>query len=86
MHKPTPKRSRESAQVAWFLIELAVYAVFVFAYYFLVLHFLGAWLKGLFDHHRAGYAAVALALMVAQGIMLELLTGWLFSRVRGKAK
>jgi hypothetical protein len=79
-------RSRESAQVIWFLIEVGVYAVFVFAYYFLVLHFLGSWLKGLFKQHRAVYAVTALALIIAQGVLLEFLTAWLFTRIRGKAK
>ena len=86
MHKPTPNRSRESAQVIWFLLEVVAYAAFVFVYYFLVLHFLGAWLKGLFDQHRAVYAVVALALIIAQGVLLEFLTAWLFTRIRGKAK
>ena len=33
-----------------FLIELVVYAVLVFGYFFLVLHFLGGWLHRLFEH------------------------------------
>jgi hypothetical protein len=86
MHKPIFNRSKEGAYAIWLLIEIVVYAIFVFAYYFLVLHFLGNWLKGLFDHHRAAYAVVALALMIAQGALLELLTAWLFARVRPKGK
>ena len=43
-------------------MELAVYAVFVFAYFFLVLHFLGGWLKHIFDQNKTLYAFVALAL------------------------
>ena len=43
-----------------FVIELAVYALFVFAYFMVVLHFLGGWLRDLFDHHRTGYAFAAL--------------------------
>jgi hypothetical protein len=86
MHTPKSAHTKENAYVMWFLIELVVYAVVVVAYYFLVLHFLGGWLKGLFDAHRLEYAATALALMVAQGIGLELLTGWFFTKIRGKAK
>lgn len=78
--------SQRGARVAALLIEIIVYAVFVLAYYFLVLNFLGAWLKELFDEHRAEYAVVALVLMIAQGALLELLTGWLFSRMRAKKK
>ena len=72
------------ANVVWFLIEVVVYAAFVFAYYFLVLHFLGGWLKRLFDENRAAYAATSLTLMVGQGLGLVLLTNWLFKFIRGK--
>ncbi len=74
----------ETARPRWFLIELVVYAVFVVAYYFLVLHFLGHTLKRLFDDHKAEYAFLALGLMVAQGVLLELITGWLLKFIRGK--
>jgi hypothetical protein len=57
-----------------FLIELAVYAVLVFGYYFLVLHFLGAWLNDLFEHSRDLYSVLSLAFIVAQGLLLETLT------------
>ena len=86
MHKPTLNRFKEDGFVIWLLIEIVVYAVFILAYYFLVLHFLGNWLKGLFDQHRAVYAVTALALIIAQGVLLEMLTGWLFTRIRGKTK
>ncbi|HTS17446.1 MAG TPA: hypothetical protein VMP11_07730 [Verrucomicrobiae bacterium] len=68
------RRTKETASFGSFLIELAVYAVFVFAYFFLVLHFLGNWVKHLFDDRRTLYAVVALALIVFQGIALEMLT------------
>jgi hypothetical protein len=32
----------------WFLVEFGLYAALVGAYYFLVLHYLGHWLNGLF--------------------------------------
>ena len=57
-----------------FLLELIVYSVLVVGYYFFVLHFLGDWLAGLFDHKRNVYAAVALLLILAQGILLENVT------------
>lgn len=84
MHTPKPAHTNENAYIMWFLIELVVYAAVVVAYYFLVLHFMGGWLKRLFDEHRIGYAITALALMVTQGIGLELLTGWFFTKIRGK--
>ena len=80
----TPKK--DGATATRFLIQLLVYSIFVFAYYLLVLHFLGGRLKWLFDSHRAVYAAVALTLMIAQGVLLELLTGWLFRVIHRKSK
>jgi hypothetical protein len=67
-------------------LEIAIYALFVLAYYFLVLHFMGGWLKRLFDENKPAYAVVALALMVTQGLGLDLLTGWLFPIMRKKTR
>ena len=41
-----------------FAIELAIYAVLVVAYFFLVLHLLGEWLYRLEIHHRYTYAGL----------------------------
>ena len=79
-------RSKEAAGALGFLIELMVYAVFVAIYFFLVLHFLGGWLKWLFDVHRGVYAVVALGLITAQGVLLQWLTAWLLAVTRGRAK
>lgn len=65
-----------------FSIELPVYAVVVLAYFFLVLHFLGDWLVHLFQAQRHWYAAVALILIVVQGIVLESLTRLLLAIIR----
>ncbi len=67
-----------------FSIELLFYAGLVSAYAFLVLHFLGGWLFDLFSRDRKWYAAVALALIIAQGFMLEMLSRALLGLVRGK--
>ena len=67
-----------------FAIELLLYSVLVFLYFFLVLHFLGGWIYGLFTQEREVYAAVALALMLGQGIALELLTTGLLQLIRTK--
>jgi hypothetical protein len=75
-------RSKKSASLGSFLWELAVYAVFVFAYFFLVLHFLGGWLKHIFDQNKTLYACVALALIIAQGVGLEMLTTGLLRIIR----
>lgn len=86
MSKPATTNARRVAPAVWLLVQTGIYAIFVFLYYFLVLHFLGGWLKGLFDDKRTVYAVVALALMIGQGILLELLTGWLFTKVLRKGK
>jgi hypothetical protein len=76
------RRSKETASIGSFLVELVTYAVFVFAYFFLVLNFLGHWLKQLFDQQRTLYAVVALALIVVQGVALEMLTTALWKLIR----
>jgi len=60
-----------------FLIELVIYGILVFLYFWAVLHFAGASLKHLFDGSRPVYATVALALMVGQAAGLEALTRWM---------
>jgi len=71
-----------------FLIELVVYAAFVAAYFFLVLHFLTDWLANLFECERRVYAVVALGLIIGQGFLLELCTrlmlGWIKPRTEGR--
>jgi hypothetical protein len=66
-----------------FLIELAVYAVFVTGYFFLVLHFLSGWLQELHLHHVKFYAVVAIVLIIGQAVVLESVTTWLLRLLRG---
>ena len=65
-----------------YLGEVIIYAGLVAGYYFLVLHFLGGWLDGLFNHDRRLYAVVALGLIIGQGFLLEGLTRLLLSLFR----
>ncbi|HEY6872217.1 MAG TPA: hypothetical protein VI298_05750 [Geobacteraceae bacterium] len=74
------------ASTGLFLAELAVYAVFVLLYYFLVLHFLGARVKQVFDANKIHYAILALVLIVVQGVSLEMLTSALLRVIRRKAR
>lgn len=71
------------AQIGWslraFLLEMAVYAALIAAYYLLVLHFLGPSLKQLYTEDRRLYAILALALIAGQGLLLEVLTRLLLS-------
>jgi NADH:ubiquinone oxidoreductase subunit H len=69
-----------------FLIELAVYAALVIAYFFAVLHFLGGWLFQLQQHHRFTYAGVALLLIIGQAVVLENVTTFLLRIIRGRTE
>jgi hypothetical protein len=65
-----------------FAIELAIYAVLVTAYFFLVLHLLGDWLYRLETQHRVLYAVVALLLIAGQAVVLDAITTLLFRILR----
>ena len=65
-----------------YAIEFLVYGALVTAYYFLVLHFLGGWLHHIFQSDRALYSAVALGLIVGQGLLLEMLTRFLLGLIK----
>jgi len=80
MKKETAKTLRA------FLIELAIYAVLVVAYFFLVLHFLGGWLHQLEAHHRYTYAGVAILLMIGQAVVLQNVTTLLLRLIRSRAE
>jgi hypothetical protein len=69
-----------------FVIELAVYAVLVTGYFFLVLHFLSGWLQELHLHHVKVYALVAIVLIIGQAVLLESVTTWLFRLIRGRSE
>lgn len=83
---PRPVSTEKIRFVKPFLVEIAVYAVLVTVYFFLCLHFLGDWLKGLFDGDRRIYACVALGLMLGQGVLLEVTTTWLLRFIRARTK
>jgi hypothetical protein len=64
-----------------FVIELIIYALLVVGYFYLVLRLLGEPLKTLFDESLLLYALVALALIVAQSVLLEAITSFLLARL-----
>jgi hypothetical protein len=76
----------DSRTITSFLIELVIYAVLVTIYFLLALHFLGGEIKRLYDYDKRYYAATALALIVGQGVGLEMLTTWLLGFIRRTAK
>lgn len=69
-----------------FLIELVLYAALVVAYFFLVLHFLGGWLRQLEVTHRYTYAGVAILLIIGQAVLLESVTTLLLRMLRGRSE
>ena len=79
------KKEKESTLRA-FLVELAVYAVFVTAYFFLVLHYLSGWLQELHLHHVKVYALVTIVLIIGQAVFLESVTTWLLRLLRGRSE
>jgi hypothetical protein len=79
-------KSETSKTLRAFLIELAVYAVLVVGYFFLVLHFLGGWLYQLEIHHRYTYAGVAILLIIGQAVVLENVTTLLLRIIRGRSE
>ena len=74
------KEAAKSLRV--FVIELAIYAVLVTGYFFLVLHLLGEWLYELAARHRYTYALVAILLIVGQAVALDAVTTLLFRLLR----
>ena len=69
-----------------FLIELVVYALLVVGYFYLVLRFLGAWLHRLYQDQPRAYAAVALLLIIGQGLFLEVLTRVLLAIIKPRTE
>ena len=67
-----------------FIVELLIFASLVLGYFFLVLIFLANWLKTLFDASKPLYALVALALIVTQGVVLELISAVVLKVVETK--
>jgi hypothetical protein len=74
MNNGRGQRTSRSLPVVSFLLELVVYAALVTGYFFLVLHFLSGALRSLFETNKTTYAIVALALIIGQGVLLEVLT------------
>jgi uncharacterized membrane protein len=65
-----------------FAAELAIYAVLVTGYFFVVLHVLGNWLYRLETQHRILYAFTALLLIAGQAIVLDAVTTVLLRLLR----
>jgi hypothetical protein len=83
MARVSPTKKEKVNTLRAFLIELAVYAVFVTAYFFLVLHYLSGWLQDLHLNHVKLYALMTIVLIIGQAVLLESVTTWLLRLLRG---
>ena len=74
------KRDKKT-QLRNFIIEMFVYGGLVVAYFLIVLRFLAQPLTELFHGNLSIYAIVSLLLIVAQAVVLEIITSFLVERV-----
>ena len=86
MARVSPTKKEKTKTLRAFLVELAIYVVFVTVYFFLVLHFLAGWLQDLHLHHLTLYALMAIVLIIGQAVFLESVTTWLLRWLRGRAE
>ena len=85
VRKKTKAEQRQSEpSLKSFIVELMIFASLVVGYFFLVLIFLANWLKTLFDESKPLYALVALALIVTQGVVLEVISAVVLKLVESK--
>ena len=85
MARVSPTKKEKTKTLRAFLVELAIYIVFVTVYFFLVLHFLASWLQDLHLHHVKLYALMAILLIIGQAVLLETVTTWLLRFLRRRA-
>jgi len=85
MARVAPTKKEKTKTFRAFLVELAIYIVFVTVYFFLVLHFLADWLQDLHLHHVKLYALMAIVLIIGQAVLLETVTTWLLRFLRRRA-
>ena len=86
MARLSPTKKEKSKTLQAFLVELGIYAVFVTAYFFLVLHYLSGWLQDLHLNHVKIYALATIVLIIGQAVLLESVTTWLLRLLRGRAQ
>jgi NADH:ubiquinone oxidoreductase subunit 6 (subunit J) len=74
--------AEDKSTLRYFVLEVIIYAGLVAVYFYLALVFLGKWLYQLFIDNRKYYAIAALALIIGQGIVLELVTSSLLKFIK----
>ncbi len=83
-HSPAPPARRGDLRllVRNFIIELIIYGVLVVGYFLVVLRFLGDFVYTLFRNNLLAYSIVGLALIVAQGVLLDAFTSFLLNNIK----
>jgi len=76
------KRPNIRILVRNFIVEILVYGVLLVGYFYLVLQYLGDFLTGLFDNQLHIYSFLGLGLIVAQAVLLEMVTSYLIRLLR----
>jgi hypothetical protein len=79
-NKPAGMKAKDpsiSPLIRSLVLELAVYTPLVVFYLLVVLRFLNDHLTWLYNENLVAYAFLATALILGQGILLEMLTSWL---------
>lgn len=61
-----------------FIIEMVVYGVLLVIYFYIALRFLAEPLSRIFESNLYVYAVIGLGLIVAQAVVLEFVTSFLF--------
>ena len=64
------------------LIEIIIYSILIFGYYFLVLRRLGDWLMTMFGNNLVIYSLVGLGLIFVQAVLLDLVTSYLMKIIK----
>ncbi len=70
----------------YFVLELLIYGGLVFAYLFVVAHFFKGWILQIFEKNNRLYALLSLVLIIAQGLLLDILTRTVLNSVHPKWK
>ena len=86
MARRSPTKNEKVKTLRAFLVELAIYAVFVTGYFFLVLNYLSGWLQDLHLNHVRLYATITIVLIIGQAVFLESVTSWLMRLLRGRTE
>lgn len=64
------------------LIEIVIYGILIFAYYFLVLRWLADWLLMIFNTNLVYYAVAGLGMIFIQAVLLDFITSYLMKFIK----